>query len=73
MVWMSAVERITCEISFTSGEGQELGKIEKCLKVGYEKVILCSPEKKTLEKVKTLVSKRLKDSEKEKVLFFEPQ
>jgi len=66
-------KRIACEISVTSTEEQELSNIEKCLKAGYEKVIMCSPEKRTLEKVKALVYEKLKDSEQEKVLFFQPE
>ncbi len=57
----------------TSTDEQELGNIEKCIKAGYDKVILCSPEKKTFEKVKTLVFKKLKKSEQEKILFLQPE
>ena len=46
--------KIACEISVTTTDEQELSNIEKCLAAGYEKVILCSPEKKTLEKVRHL-------------------
>jgi hypothetical protein len=65
--------KIACEISVTTTNEQELSNIEKCLAAGYEKVILCSPEKKALEKIKTFVSQRLKESEKERVLFFQPE
>jgi len=63
-------KRIACDISLTSIDKQELSNIEKCLIAGYEKIILCSPEKRTLDKVKTLVWQKLKESDKEKVLFF---
>lgn len=66
-------KRIACEISITSTDDQELKNIEKCLSAGYEKVILCSPDKKTLEKMKSLVFERLKESDKEKVLFLQPE
>jgi hypothetical protein len=65
--------KIACEISITSTNEQELSNIEKCLRAGYEKVILCSPERKTLEKVKSLFSQRFGEAEKEKVLFFLPE
>jgi hypothetical protein len=65
--------KIACEISITSTNEQELSNIEKCLRAGYEKVILCSPERKTLEKVKSLFSQRFGEGEKEKVLFFLPE
>ena len=66
-------KRIACEISVTTSDEQELSNIEKCLASGYEKVILCSPERKGLEKTKALVVKRLKSSNQEKVLFFQPE
>jgi hypothetical protein len=66
-------KRIACEIALTTTDEQELKNIEKCLGAGYEKVILCSPEKKTLEKVKTLASQKLKESDQKRVLFFQPE
>ncbi|GAG56524.1 unnamed protein product, partial [marine sediment metagenome] len=65
--------RIACEISLTSTDKQELSNIKKCLLAGYEKIVLCSPEKRTLEKVKAFVYRELKESDKEKVLFFKPE
>jgi len=64
--------RIACEISVTSTDEQELGNIEKRLSAGYNKVILCSPEEKFLKKVKKLLSKKLSDSEQQKILLFQP-
>ena len=66
-------KRIACEISLTSTGEQELSNIEKCLIAGYGKVILCSPEKKTLEKVKKLATQKLKECDLEKTLFFQPE
>ncbi|MDP3012154.1 MAG: hypothetical protein Q8N27_05495, partial [Candidatus Hydromicrobium sp.] len=66
-------KRIACEISLTSTDKQELSNIKKCLLAGYEKIVLCSPEKRTLEKVKAFVYRELKESDKEKVLFFKPE
>lgn len=65
--------KIACEISVTTTDEHELSNIEKCLASGYEKVILCSPDKKNLEKIKTLVAKKLKESERERVLFLQPE
>jgi len=65
--------KVACEISVTTGEAQELKNIEKCLVAGYEQVILCSPEKKTLEKVKALLAEKYEESEKEKILLFRPE
>lgn len=63
---------IACEVSVGSIGEKEAANIEKRLKTGYKTIILCSPEKGILERAKTLVSERLKNFEREKVLFFEP-
>ena len=66
-------KKIACEISITSTDDQELKNIEKCFSAGYEKVILCSPEKKTLEDVRALATQKLNESDQKKVLFFQPE
>ncbi len=66
-------KKIACEISITTTNEQELKNIEKCLAAGYEKVILCSSDKKTLVKVKTLALEKLSESDQQKVLFFQPE
>jgi hypothetical protein len=65
-------KRIACEVSVTTPPDHELGNIRKCLASGYEQVILCSPDRKSLEKVKVLCLKELTEPEWQKVLFFEP-
>jgi len=65
--------KIACEISITSTEDQELKNIKKCLAAGYEKVIVCSPDKKTLESIKALASKNIAESEQKKIYFFQPE
>lgn len=64
---------IACEISETTSDAHELRNIEKCLAAGYEKVVLCSQEKKFLEKVRGAAEKGLKKTELEKVLFLQPE
>ncbi|PKN52830.1 MAG: hypothetical protein CVU55_06315 [Deltaproteobacteria bacterium HGW-Deltaproteobacteria-13] len=64
--------KIACEISVTTSDNHELGNIEKCLAAGYDMVIMCSTEKKFLEKVKSLASQRIKAVNQEKVLFLQP-
>jgi hypothetical protein len=65
--------KIACEISVTSTSEQELSNVEKCLSAGYEKIILCAPERKSLEKIRTFILENLDDTGKEKVLFFQPE
>lgn len=65
-------KKIACEISITSTPDYELGNIEKCLKAGYEKVILCAPDKKALEKIKVLTTQKFTDQDQERIFFFHP-
>jgi hypothetical protein len=64
---------IACEISETTSDAHELKNIEKCLAAGYEKVILCSQERKFLEKVRVAVEKGLKKAEIGRVHFIQPE
>ncbi len=64
--------RIACEVSVTSTSEQEIGNIEKCLRTGYDRIIVCCPEKRQLEKIKTLSTERFDDSEQGKLVFLKP-
>jgi hypothetical protein len=66
-------KRIACEISVTTTDEHELSNMEKCLRAGYDTVILCSPERKILEKTRALVSRKLGEADCEKLLFFQPE
>jgi hypothetical protein len=66
-------KKIACEISISSTDDQELKNIEKCLAAGYEKVVVCSPEKKTLENIKSLVSSNISESDRSKIFYFQPE
>jgi len=66
-------KKIACEISITTTGDQELKNIEKCLAAGYEKAIVCSPDKKTLESIKAIVSRNIAETEQEKIFFFQPE
>lgn len=66
-------KKIACEISITTTKEQELSNIEKCIRAGYEKVIMCSSEKRNLEKIRSFVMEKLGESGMEKVLFFQPE
>lgn len=63
---------IACEVSVTTSPEHELGNIRKCLSSGYDRVILCSPERKALEKTRALCLGELPESDMDKLLFFEP-
>jgi len=66
-------KRIACEISVTTTDEHELSNMEKCLRAGYDTVILCSPERKILEKTRALVSRKLDEADRERLLFFQPE
>ena len=66
-------EKLACEISVTTGDTHELQNILKCLRAGYSKVLVCSPEKKNLEAIRKIVQSELEPADQARVLFFEPE
>jgi len=66
-------QKIAIEISITTDQEQEYHNIEKCLSVGYKKIILCSPDRKKLERVKTYASQRLGPDAQQLVSYLEPE
>ena len=57
----------------TPTDEQEMLNIEKCLASGYEKDIFCLPKKKTVTRVKALISEKLSISDKAKILYLQPE
>ena len=66
-------KKIAIEISVTTSPEHEVGNIEKCLKAGYDRVVMVAQDKRSLEKIKTSALEKLNDSDLEKVSFFEPE
>jgi hypothetical protein len=66
-------KKIAVEISVTTTPDHEVGNIRKGLLAGYEKVVVCSSEKKILDKIQGQVSKALLAPDLERVLFFQPE
>lgn len=66
-------KRIACEISVTTTDEHEIGNIEKCLRAGYDRVLVCSPQTKTLRKIEALAKKRLGNTDLQKVSFLAPE
>jgi hypothetical protein len=66
-------KRIACEICVTTSPEHELQNIRKCLDSKYDIVILCSPDKKALRKVKSLSEQELAESDLQRVQFLEPE
>jgi hypothetical protein len=65
--------KIACEICVTSTDEQELGNIQKCLASGYDHVVMISPEKKVLAKIRRLVEDVLEKESFRKVSFLTPE
>lgn len=66
-------ERIACEISVTTDEGHELENVRKCLSSGYSEVIVCSEDRRKLEKIKKLASNEFEVKDQPNILFFSPE
>jgi len=64
--------RIAIEISVTTPDTWEIQNIEKCLKSGYDPVIVCSNDKRNLEKIRKIVANTLPRTMQEKVHALEP-
>src|SRR5262249_25633055 len=50
---------IACEISVSTGSEWEVGNIQKCIASGFESVIVISPEKKNLTRIREAVDSNL--------------
>jgi hypothetical protein len=65
--------RLACEISVSSTVEQEIGNVEKCLAAGFSQVALISLKKTLLAKVRTALSGRLLEADRERVLYLAPE
>jgi hypothetical protein len=66
-------KKIACEVSVTTDEEQEFHNIQKCLTAGYEKIIVCAPDQKKLNKIKDYAMEKLSSNYPDKLLYFEPE
>jgi hypothetical protein len=65
-------KRIACEVAMTTTEQWEIHNIQKCLQAGYETIVVCSSDKKNLEKIQKKVYDTLDATVHSKVLLVEP-
>jgi len=66
-------KKIAVEISITTESEWEKHNIEKCLASGYDIVIACSTEKKTLDAIQQKLEETLNEEQLEKIHVFEPE
>lgn len=64
--------RIAVEISVTTPDKWEIQNVQKCLQAGYNPVIVCSTDRKHLEKIRKIVEATLESPIQTNVLYFEP-
>ena len=65
--------KIAVEISVTTPDTWEIQNIHKCLQAGYNPVIVCSTDRKHLEKIRKIVASTLDPLIQKSVLLFEPE
>lgn len=64
--------RVACEISITSTVEYEMGNIEKCLKAGFDQVLVVAADPKQLSKVEKLANERFDQEALSKIRFITP-
>ncbi|OQP64743.1 hypothetical protein A3860_18465 [Niastella vici] len=64
-------KRIAIEISVTTSAAWEMNNIKKCLAEGYDTVIACSPNTRTLENIRTHIV-ALPETDRAKIVVFNP-
>jgi hypothetical protein len=65
-------KRIACEISITTDSDHEVSNIQKCLKAGYDQVVMCAQDKRHLERIRSVAEVKLSEPEPGRVLYFTP-
>jgi hypothetical protein len=66
-------KKIACEISVTSTDIYEIHNIEKCLSAGYDIIIECSTESKTLDNLRMAIETNLPKEVQEKIHIVNPE
>jgi hypothetical protein len=64
---------LACEISVTTTAEHEVGNVEKCLKAGFDEVVLLSLNRGTLGKVQKAVESRVGEKDRERLHFMSPE
>ncbi len=65
-------EKIACEISVTTKDEHELQNIEKCFQAGYQKILICTPEKRRIDSLKKLIFEELEPAQVENIFLMLP-
>ena len=65
--------KIACQICLTTHQSYEIENIKKCLKAGYDKIIIISTQKRILKNLKDLALKEIKSKDQKKLMFCSPE
>ncbi len=63
---------LACEIAVTTDAEHELQNVQKCLAGGFERVLVVSPEKKTMNRIQSLASGALDEGQVARTSFCTP-
>lgn len=64
---------LACEIGISTSPQHELDNVQKCLAAGFERVLVVSPEKRTIGQLKKLVAANLTEGQADKVSYATPE
>lgn len=64
---------LACEIGVTTSPEHEVENVQKCLASGFERVLVVSPEKKSLNQIKALVASSLDKGQSGHVSYCSPE
>ena len=65
-------ERIACEITVTTKDDHEIKNIEKCFQSGFQKVLVCVPEKTRIDDLQKLINKQFDQESASRIFLVHP-
>lgn len=68
-----AEHAIACEIGVTTSPEHEVQNIQKCLAAGFQRVLVVSPEKRTLNRIRAEAAQTLDDDQAAHVSYCSPE
>ncbi len=65
-------EKIACEITVTTKDDHEIKNIEKCFRSGFQKVLLCVPDKTRIEELQKLIQEQFNQEDVNRIFVIHP-
>jgi hypothetical protein len=66
-------KRIACEVALTTTDQWEVHNVEKCIRAGYETVVVCSNDRKNLEKIQKKINETIDVALLTNILLLQPE